>query len=45
VTEILGGDSLSRFPLIKDKNFLSHNICQIDTIHEVEYHHDAAQVQ
>ena len=31
MTKILGGDSHSLFPSIKDKNFLSPHICQIDT--------------
>ena len=30
MTRILGGDSHSNFLLIKDKNFLSPHICQID---------------
>jgi len=34
VTKILGGDSHSCFPLIKDKNSLSPHICLIDTIKE-----------
>jgi len=43
VTKILGGDSHSLIPLIKDKKSLSPHICQIHT--RVDDHRDAAHVR